>query len=305
MQKYQPLIDPYNRRITSLRICITQRCNLNCIYCHGEGESRRAHNEISIGTITSLVHAALAHDVHRIKFTGGEPLLRSDFTDIIAELPPLDDISVTTNGTLLSKYAHDLAAAGLHRVNVSLDTLQPVRYRMITGSGMLNAVMDGIHAAADAGLTPIKLNMVLLKGINDDEIWDIVDFTQVYKNNVILQIIELMDVTGIDGGIDGGVDMDAIEDALRARASTIITRSMHRRKKYLIDGAEVELVRPIDNSEFCAHCNRLRVTSDGKLKGCLLCNDHLVDISDASEEEMPQLLEKAVSMRKPYCYPDV
>jgi len=295
MQQYHPLIDPYNRRIRSLRISVTNRCNLNCIYCHHEGEPAHAQSEIGRDTIISLVHAALDHDVRRIKFTGGEPLLRSDLADIIGELPRLDEISVTTNGTLLPEYACDLASAGLHRVNISLDTLHPERYRMITGSDMLDTVLDGVHAAADAGLTPIKLNMVLLNGINDDEIWDLIEFTRSYRD-VILQIIELLDFAGICEP----VDMDAVEDTLRARASRIITRSLHRRRKYLISGAEVELVRPIDNSEFCAHCNRLRVTSDGKLKGCLLSNENLVDISHASEEEMHALLEKAVAMRKPY-----
>ncbi len=299
MQEYPPLIDSYNRRITSLRISVTQRCNLNCIYCHHEGEVTyaHAHSEISRDTITTLVRAALAHGVEKIKFTGGEPLCRSDFVDVVAELPALKEVSVTTNGTLLSKYAYDLAEAGLRRVNVSLDTLQPDRYQRITGGGSdaLDLVLDGVCAAVDAGLTPVKLNMVLLSGINDDEIWDLVDFAR-SNRDVILQIIELMDFTGICES----ADMGAVENALRARASEIITRQMHRRRKYIIDGAEVELVRPIDNSVFCANCNRLRVTSDGKLKGCLLSNDNLISISDASEEEMHKLLERSVAMRKPY-----
>ena len=299
MQEYPPLIDSYNRRITSLRISVTQRCNLNCIYCHHEGEVTyaHAHSEISRDTITTLVRAALAHGVEKIKFTGGEPLCRSDFVDIVAELPALKEVSVTTNGTLLSKYAYDLAEAGLRRVNVSLDTLQPDRYQRITGGGSdaLDLVLDGVCAAVDAGLTPVKLNMVLLSGINDDEIWDLVDFAR-SNRDVILQIIELMDFTGICEN----ADMGAVEDALRARASEIITRQMHRRRKYMIDGAEVELVRPIDNTLFCANCNRLRVTSDGKLKGCLLSNDNLISISGASEEEMHKLLERSVAMRKPY-----
>jgi cyclic pyranopterin phosphate synthase len=299
MQEYPPLIDSYNRRVTSLRISVTQRCNLNCIYCHHEGEViyAHAHSEISRDTITALVRAALAHGVEKIKFTGGEPLCRSDFVDIVSELPALKEVSVTTNGTLLSKYAYDLAEAGLRRVNVSLDTLRPDRYQRITGgnSNVLDSVLGGVCAAVDAGLTPVKLNMVLLSGINDDEIWDLVDFAR-SNRDVILQIIELMDSTGICEN----VDMGAVEDALRARASEIVTRRMHRRRKYMIDGAEVELVRPIDNSLFCANCNRLRVTSDGKLKGCLLSNDNLISISGASEEEMHELLERSVAMRKPY-----
>ncbi len=299
MQEYPPLIDSYNRMVTSLRISVTQRCNLNCIYCHHEGEvtHAHAHSEISKDTITALVRAALAHGVGKVKFTGGEPLCRSDFVDIVAELPALKEVSVTTNGTLLSKCAYDLAEAGLRRVNVSLDTLRPERYQRITGGGSdaLDSVLDGVCAAVDAGLTPVKLNMVLLGGINDDEIWDLINFAR-SNRDVILQIIELMDFTGICET----VDMGAVEDTLRARASEIVTRRMHRRRKYMVDGAEVELVRPIDNSLFCANCNRLRVTSDGKLKGCLLSNDNLISISGASEEEMHKLLERSVAMRKPY-----
>jgi len=304
-QTHPPLIDPYNRRIKSLRISITQRCNLNCIYCHREGESESPDTnaparEISVETIAALVRAALAHGVRRIKFTGGEPLCRSDFAEILQELPPLKDISLTTNGTLLSECAHDLAEAGLHRVNVSLDTLYPDRYRRITGHDMLNTVLDGISAAVDAGLTPVKLNMVLLRGTNDDEISEMIDFARKFGPEVvILQLIELMEF----GESCEHVDMDAIETALALRASDIVTRELHRRRKYLIDGAEVEVVRPIDNSEFCANCNRLRVTSDGKLKGCLLSNHGLVDISSATEEEMYMLLEKAVAMRRPYYSP--
>jgi cyclic pyranopterin phosphate synthase len=299
MQRYPPLIDPYNRRIRSLRISVTQRCNLNCIYCHHEGELTPAHthaeNEITIETIGSLVRAATAHDVRKLKFTGGEPLMRDDFAEIISNVPRLDDISATTNGTLLDECAHDLADAGLNRVNISLDTLHPDLYQSITGHDMLDSVLDGVAAAVDAKLTPVKLNMVLLSGTNVDEIWDLADFAR-RSGDVILQIIELMK----SGGGGGDVDVGAIERTLRARASKIITRNMHRRKKYMINGTEVELVQPIDNSEFCAHCNRLRVTSDGKLKGCLLSNDGLVDISNASEEEMHALLERAVALRKPY-----
>ncbi len=312
MQRYPPLIDPYNRRIRSLRISVTQRCNLNCIYCHHEGELTPAHahaeNEITIATIGSLVRAATAHGVRKLKFTGGEPLMRDDFAEIISNVPRLDDISATTNGTLLEECAHDLADAGLNRVNISLDTLRPDLYQSITGHDMLDSVLDGVAAAVDAKLTPVKLNMVLLSGTNVDEIWDLADFAR-RSGDVILQIIELMKSEGGGsgsgsgsggGGGDGDVDVGAIERTLRARASEIITRDMHRRKKYMINGAEVELVQPIDNSEFCAHCNRLRVTSDGKLKGCLLSNDGLVDISNASEEEMHALLERAVALRKPY-----
>ena len=255
---------------------------------------------MSVETITNIVHAASTMGVDKVKFSGGEPLLRKDFEDILSSLPKLRDVSATTNGTLLKGRAQDLKDAGLDRVNISLDSLDPNIYRFITNStpGMLSGVLDGIHAAVDAGLTPVKLNMVLLKGVNDNEIYDMLDFTRKYDGQVILQLIELMDFNDVS---DYQIDADSVEDDLTARADEVRVRTMHRRKKYIIDGAEVELVRPVDNSEFCANCNRLRVTADGKLKPCLLVSDNLVDVNGLSLEKMPQMLKLAVSQRVPYC----
>jgi len=159
-------------------------------------------------------------------------------------------------------------------------------------------VLEGINAAVDAGLTPVKINMVLLKGINEDEIDDAIKFIGRYDGKVILQLIELMNFKNISKFM---VDIDGVEKMLESRASQINEREMHRRKKYFINGVEVELVRPIDNSKFCASCNRLRVTSSGQLKPCLMRNDNLVDISeDATQFEINELLEKAVKAREPY-----
>ena len=141
---------------------------------------------------------------------------------------------------------------------------------------MLNGVLDGIYSTVDAGLTPVKLNMVLLKGVNDNEIYDMLDFTRTYNGQVILQLIELMDFNDIS---QYQIDANSVEKDLMMHAEEIRVRTMHHRKKYIIDGAEVELLRPVDNSEFCANCNRLRVTADGKLKPCLLVNDTLVDVN--------------------------
>lgn len=225
--------------------------------------------------------------------------MRSDFEDIIVALPELKDISATTNGVLLSQRAASLADSGLDRVNISLPSLNKEHHRTITGNPhALPKVIDGINAAIDAGLTPIKLNMVLLRGINESEIDGAINFAARFDGDVILQLIELMNFKNISQFM---VDIDSVERMLESRSVFTKERQMHRRKKYLIDGVEVELVRPIDNSKFCASCNRLRVTSSGKLKPCLMRNDNLVDISEkATVEEIREKLKRIVELREPY-----
>jgi cyclic pyranopterin phosphate synthase len=205
------------------------------------------------------------------------------------------DISLTTNGIFLADQAEGLAKAGLDRVNVSLDSLHPQTYRAITGcrEGDLEKVLAGIDAAKAAKLAPIKLNVVVLKE-NEAEIADLIDFCR--ERDLILQLIELLDLRGL--GLSG--DIDAIERRLAVRADSIRTREMHRRKKYFLEGAEVEVVRPMDNTEFCASCTRLRVTSDGRIKPCLLRSDNLVDIGTCDCERIKELLQEANARREPY-----
>jgi cyclic pyranopterin phosphate synthase len=302
------LEDPYGRRVTGLRISITDRCNLSCMYCHNEGADcctcGPVGHEMKPELICGIVREAAKFGVSKVKFSGGEPLFRKDFEEILACLPPLKEVSATTNGILLEKRARTLKATGLDRVNVSLDSLVPEKYERITGAppGSLEKVIRGINSAVEAGLTPVKLNMVLLKGINDDEIDSMMEFVRPYKGMVILQLIELMDV---DPRLSKYmIDSKALEESLAERASEVKVRHLHHRRKYIIDGVEVEFVRPMDNSEFCAYCSRLRVTADGKFKPCLLVNDNLVDVREAkSSEEIEKLLKLAVSRRKPYCMP--
>ncbi|VVB88264.1 7,8-dihydro-6-hydroxymethylpterin dimethyltransferase [uncultured archaeon] len=293
------LTDNYGRVIKSLRISITKKCNLNCIYCHQEGESLSQSHEMSPETIAKIVTAATEFGVDKVKFSGGEPLMREDFEKIIAGMPDLRNISATTNGVLLSRRAAALASSGLDRVNISLPSTNKEHYGAITGSpDMLPRVIEGINAAIDAGLTPVKLNMVLLKGINNSEIDDAIKFIAGYDGNVILQLIELMNFRDISRFM---VDIDGVEKMLEGRATRVNEREMHRRKKYFIDGVEVELVRPIDNSRFCSNCNRLRVTSGGKLKPCLMRNDNLIEVKeDSSQEEIKERLMEAVRIREPY-----
>ncbi|MDD3856505.1 MAG: GTP 3',8-cyclase MoaA [Methanoculleus sp.] len=288
------LKDPYNRTVTNLRISLTQRCNLRCIYCHAEGEVN-PEEQMSAEDIAELMRVGVQFGVKSIKFTGGEPLLRRDLVDIIRSVPPGVESSLTTNGTLLAKKAAELKEAGLARVNVSLDTLRPERYRAITGKDILGDVLAGIDAAIEVGLTPVKLNMVLLEGINEDEVDDFMAFVR-NKPDLILQVIELMEFN--ECKFHG--DVDSVEQDLNERATRVVTRRMHHRKKYCLDGAEVEVVRPLHNTEFCAFCNRLRVTSDGKLKPCLLRSDNLIDIRGKHGKELEDAFREAVSRRKPF-----
>lgn len=288
------MVDTYGRKVTGLRIALTPHCNLNCIYCHHEGEVK-PDGEISDEMIASVARAAAKLGVRSIKFTGGEPLLRHDLAGLIREMPQELNISLTTNGILLAEQAGPLAKAGLDRVNVSLDSLNPETYMAITGGreGDLEKVLAGIDAALDAGLTPIKLNIVVLKE-NEAEIPALIDFCR--KKGLIAQLIQLLDLR--HQGISG--DIDAIERRLAEQADSVHTREMHRRRKYFIDGAEVEIVRPMDNTEFCANCTRLRVTSDGKIKPCLLRSDNLVEIGTCDCERIKELLQEANLRREPY-----
>jgi len=288
------LKDAYDRPVSNLRISLTPQCNLSCIYCHREGE-KRTGAQLSSGEIAEILRVAAKFDIRSVKFTGGEPLLRDDLEEIIGSVPEGMESSLTTNGTLLADIASDLRKAGLRRVNVSLDSLNPETYRKITGTDKLSEVLEGISAALDAGLTPIKLNTVVLKGVNDHEIDDFLSFVR-GNRDLVLQLIELMNFN--DCNFHG--DMNGLEGDLASRSKQIITRRMHHRKKYCLDGAEVEVVRPLHNTEFCAFCNRLRVTSDGKLKPCLLRTDNHIDIRGKSGEELEELFQKAVSLREPF-----
>ncbi len=302
------LIDDYGREIRSLRFSITNRCNLNCIYCHREGEGRRELvEEISAELVIEIARVASGYfNIRKIKFSGGEPLMRDDLVDIVQGMRDFeDDISATTNGVFLKKYAAELADAGMDRVNVSLDSLKEERYDFITSSSNnLPKVIEGIYSAIDAGLTPVKLNMVLLKGINDDEIVGMMDFVRECNKRggggvVILQLIEL--IPYFNPSVQNyEADFYGVEAELKSKASAIKTRRMQHRRKYFVDGVEVEVVHPIDNTEFCANCSRLRITSDGKIKPCLLRNDHLVPIESVDERHIINKLKLAMRYREPF-----
>ncbi|MDM7935409.1 MAG: GTP 3',8-cyclase MoaA [Methanothrix sp.] len=288
------MVDRFGRGVTGVRIALTHRCNLRCIYCHHEGEMSTGR-EMPPEMVIGVARAAADLGVRSVKLTGGEPLLREDLAYILSRIPDEMEVSLTTNGVYLAEKASDLASAGLDRVNVSLDTLRADRYQAITGGreGDMERVLEGIDAANDAGLRPVKLNMVVLRR-NEDEVWDLTELSR--ERGLILQLIELLDLRGL--GISG--DIGSIERELARRAEWVRTREMHRRRKYFFDGAEVEVVRPMDNTEFCAHCTRLRVTSDGRIKPCLLRNDNLIEIGTCDPVRIRQLLLEANELREPY-----
>ena len=299
--------DPYRRTVTSVRIALTQRCNLRCFYCHQEGESYRGHIEMRPEEIQRIVKVVASFGVTKVKLTGGEPLQRTDILEIvrgIRSVPGISEVSMTTNGTLLNNLAKFLREAGLTRVNVSLDTLEPETYKLITGTNALETVVAGIKDAIKAGLSPVKVNMVVLKGVNDGQIWNMIDFAK--KNNVILQLIELESPIEDDLYRRYHSDLAQIEDELKRKAEKIRVRRMHHRRKYLLPrGVEVEVVRPMHNTEFCKYCNRIRVTSNGRFKPCLFRSDNLVGFLDplrngTSDEALRELFVKAVKRREPF-----
>ncbi|MGZ7133208.1 MAG: GTP 3',8-cyclase MoaA [Halobacteriota archaeon] len=294
------MFDPYRRPIKSLRISVTRKCNLNCIYCHEEGELHSARPyEISVPEITKIARLCYNEGVTKVKFSGGEPLLRKDIREIIEALPPFEDISMTTNGQLLAERISDVE--GLDRINVSMDTLNAATYKKLTG-GKIENVLSGIDAALEADLTPVKINMVVMDGINDHEIGDMIRFVQ--GKEMVLQLIELMDFK--NGSELRGSNLSLIESTLEGLSNRTTANTLHNRKKFEINNAEIEIVRPIDNTEFCMNCNRLRVTSDAKLKPCLLRNDNLVDvrgIDNLSDERALELIMRAITRREPYYKP--
>ncbi len=289
------LVDRYGRRITNLRISVTSRCNLSCFYCHREGYS--ADNELTIEEIGEIARAFRELGVKKVKITGGEPLVREDIVDVVGVLNIFDETSMTTNGIKLSEMAAELKEAGLSRVNVSLDTLDGEKYRMLTRGGNLEKVLDGISEAVNVGLTPVKLNMVVMKNVNVTEVWKMVEFVKEFGGDVILQLIEVMRLPWTENSY---YDLSEIEKELKKLAEKVRVRNMQRRRQYFLKDAVVEVVKPYDNSEFCSACNRIRVTADGKIKPCLMRNDNLVNIRGLKGKELINAILKAVSLREPY-----
>lgn len=252
--------DEFGREIRSFRLSITPECNLKCFYCHREGRTEENGKLMSPDEIGKIVSASLEFGVRKIKISGGEPLVRKDLPKIIQNIKndQIKDISLTTNGILLEKCAEDLKKAGLNRVNVSLDTLNPKKYKEITG-GDVEKVKRGIEKAIFLGLTPLKVNFLAMD-ITLNDLSEVMDYCK--KVGAILQIIEFIPV---DPNLKHHhIDITPIEEEIAKKSEKVVTRKfMQNRKKYILDGLEIEFVRPMDNTEFCGHCTRIRLTYDG------------------------------------------
>jgi len=272
-----------------------------------EGELGNASTEMTREEIVRITRIAVGLGVERVKLTGGEPLLRSDILQIVggvARLEGVKDLSMTTNGTLLAPVAEDLRMAGLDRVNVSIPSLVPESFRRLTGGSLADAV-SGVKAAVKAGLYPVKLNMLVLKDMNENEVFEMINFAR--YNGIVLQLIELEPLGTSDSFYsEHHYSLDGIEEKLKEQALEVRTRSdMQNRRIYFLPEVKVEVVNPIENTEFCAHCTRMRLTSDGKLKPCLMRNDNLVDLltplrNGADDETLTDLFVEAVKRREPY-----
>ncbi len=298
------LVDPHGRHVNSLRISLTQRCNFNCFFCHQEGESG-PNGEVTPEEIETVVSVAAELGINKIKLTGGEPLLRNDVVEIVRRISPyVDEVSMTTNGYMLKEKACDLRDAGLKRVNISFHSTDPEKFCKIIGRESVQAVREGIEEAIRCGLNPIKLNMVVMKGINDEEIEDMIAFSR--ETGVTLQLIEYQALEkGVEEYDSYHFDLKPIEEKLASRSQSIVEREMHRRKQYhLKDGGIVEVVRPMHNSEFCAYCTRLRMTSDGHLKPCLMREDNHIEavslLRNGGREELVEAFKEAVAAREPF-----
>jgi len=265
------MTDRIGRTIDYLRLSVTDLCNYRCLYCmSAEGVEKRSHAEIlSIEEFAEIARAAVDCGVHKIRLTGGEPLVRRGVTELcrrLREFPELRELTLTTNGSLLPRLAVPLREAGVDRLNVSLDTLDPGKFEKITRLGTLAEVMDGLRAAEEAGFRRTKLNTVLIGGFNTDEIADFVALTR--DRPLGVRFIELMPI-GVctDWPEERFVSADEVLRAVPALepAGSDGVAALYRVPGY---AGTVGLIRPMSH-RFCAGCSRIRVTSDGRLKPCL------------------------------------
>jgi cyclic pyranopterin phosphate synthase len=294
-----PLIDPFRRSIDYLRVSVTDRCNLRCVYCMPEeGVPSVSHQEVlTLEEIGRIIRVGAGMGLRRVRLTGGEPLVRKGVVELVrwvSQTPGIEDISLTTNAILLPSYARDLAAAGLKRVNVSLDTLRPQRFRDITRRGDLSDVMAGIAAARQAGLSPTKLNVVVMRGINDDEVVEIASTT--LEEDWQVRFIELMpfmdeqetcirDTPRALGFIPSRKVKRQVEEALGSLEVAEPTAGGGPAKYYRLPGARglIGFISPLSEGQFCAICNRMRLTADGKIRPCLL-TDQETDLKQPLRE---------------------
>lgn len=296
--------DLFSRRINYMRISITDLCNLRCQYCMPEeGICKKDHEDmLSLEEIVEIVKAGVKLGIDKVRITGGEPLVRNgivEFIQMISNIDGIKDIAITTNGILLPKYAEDLKKAGLKRVNISIDSLNPDKYREITRGGDLSKVLKGIEESIRLGLTPVKLNVVAIGGYNDDEIGDFIKLTK--DKPIDVRFIELMPIgEASEWGKERFISNEEIKNMFNDLEPVETEKSSPAKYYKLPDGmGKVGFINPI-SSHFCGDCNRLRLTSDGKLKPCLHSNDEIdiLDVVKNNPENIEEVLKSAI-MRKP------
>jgi len=303
------LADDFGREVTGVRVSLTDRCNFDCVYCHNEGlgdtrgPMEPSEDEMSADDVVRFLEVVEGYGVDSVKFTGGEPMLRQDLAEIIERTPDSMEVSMTTNGTFLPGRAEDLKAAGLDRVNVSQDALDPDDFAEVTKSGAYEQVLEGVRAAVDAGLDPVKLNMVVFThtaGYVEEMVEHVAE-----NEGLQLQLIEYM--PELTGKPEWNIDIGRVHDWLAEKADRIEHREMHDRKRYFVGedadgqgGGMVEIVDPVENESFCANCGRVRVTHEGYLKGCLNRNDDLRSMGEMTREEIAETFEAVVANRVPY-----
>jgi cyclic pyranopterin phosphate synthase len=300
------LSDSFQRPIDYLRISVTDRCNLRCVYCMPtDGIRLMPHADIlSYEEIRSIAKTAAELGISKIRITGGEPLVRSGLPGLIAmlaEIKAIDDISLTTNGILLAGYAAELKAAGLRRVNVSLDTLDTVKFKRICRNGRLKDVTEGIKAARTAGLNPVKINMVVMSGVNDDELPDFARLTVTDAWHV--RFIEHMPFAKNDSRASflSVADMKPSLAEL-GELEPCSFKGNGPAKYFRFPGANgtVGFITPV-SEHFCFNCNRLRLTADGKLRLCLMGEEE-IDLRQSlrggvSADELKKLIKIAVASK--------
>ena len=270
--------DSFGREINYLRVSLTDRCNFRCKYCMPEGgiQNKLGHKDtLYLEEIYHIIEELAGLGISKVRFTGGEPLVRKGIVDLISttkKIPGIKEIAMTTNGLLLKKYAKELKEAGLDRVNISLDTLNRDKFKEITRGGSLEKVLEGIEIAKEVGLTPIKLNTVLIGGFNDNEIEDFINLT-IY-DGIDVRFIELMPIGEAqdfseENFISNNVILERNPDLIpvvKADKSSPATYYKHPDAK-----GKIGIINPI-SCKFCSDCNRIRLTSTGKLKLCLHSN---------------------------------
>ena len=300
------LSDSFQRPIDYLRISVTDRCNLRCVYCMpAEGINLLHHQDIlSYEEIYRITVAAAKLGIKKVRITGGEPLVRiglSSLIQMLAQIDTIDDIALTTNGTLLAQYAEELKAAGLRRVNISLDTLKADKFKEITRGGELKDVLAGIEAAGTAGLNPIKINVVVMAGKNDDELLDFARKT--VEDGWHVRFIEHMPFNQEPAHVYF-VPVNVIRERLAAlgEMEPCTFKGNGPAKYYRLPRANgtIGFITPI-SEHFCFRCNRLRLTADGKLRPCLL-SEQETDLrqplrNGISAEELKKLIKKAVDSK--------